>query len=234
MEEGDALGRRNPLGQPGDHRLDARQAVILRRLPALAPALELPPDIALGMAEIVESGRRRVGHVQGGERVHQHLADAPREGGIVLDHRRRLGANDDAAAPLHDMELGADERGVAAIEIAARCKGEDIGQRREHAVLPLHVMGRGRDGPKRGAAQHVFVIAEGDEIGEIGMAAAELAQAEGALRPRQMRAQIGLDPRRLDLLARPRIDQLGRSPRHRRLTRPRRGPPPPCRRRCTW
>jgi len=48
----------------------------------------------------------------------------------------------------------------------------------EEAKLAGHIVGFGGDGAEGGAAEDVFVGADGEEIGEIGVAAGELGDGE--------------------------------------------------------
>ena len=62
---------------------------------------------------------------------------------------RQILADRDAVAPLHDMEVGADHRGIVAQQIAPGGRGEDPPQVLQHPVLPGHVVGRRRYGAER-------------------------------------------------------------------------------------
>ena len=73
-------------------------------------------------------------------------------------------------------------------------------------------------GPERRPAQHelsrrLALAGEGRRgerrVGQIGLAAAELRAPTAALGARQMRAQIGFEPGRIEPLVRPLVDQLG-------------------------
>ena len=120
MQQGDGLRGRAVRLEPIDDGVDPRVVLVLGRVPALGPAGELALDEAIGMAQAAQAGGFRVDLVERGERVDDHLADAPGEHGIALEARRQVGADDDAVAPLHDVERGADDARVLAQEIAAR------------------------------------------------------------------------------------------------------------------
>src|SRR5437870_4836945 len=75
-----------------------------------------------------------------------------------------------------------------------------------------------RDRAERRTAQYEFAISEADQVGEVGLAAAELTDAQRPAGTLQTLPQIQFKPRRIEPLIRPLVDQLGRFElwRHRR------------------
>ena len=149
--------------------------------------------------------------VEIGERVDDGLADAPGEAGIALEGRRQVAADDDAVTPLHDVERRADHRLVHAQQVTARRQRIDPPQAGQHTVLARHVVGAGRDRPQGRPAQHVLGFPVAKQVGQVGVAAAELAELERPFRPRQLAPQITFEPLRIEPLVGPDRDQLGGS-----------------------
>jgi hypothetical protein len=73
-------------------------------------------------------------------------------------------------------------------------------------MLTPHVVRAGRDRPQGRPAQHKFRLAEAQQVGEVGFAAVELGNGQLTLCARQMRTQIGFEPRRVEPLIRPLSD----------------------------
>ena len=94
--------------------------------------------------------------------------------GVALEVRREVGAGEgDAVAAFGDEEGGADDAGVLAEEVGAGGEGVGLVQAGEDAVLAGHVVGAGGDGAEGRAAEDVFVLAEAEQVGEVGVAAGE-------------------------------------------------------------
>ncbi len=132
-------------------------------------------------------------------------------GDVVADHK--------AAAPFLDDEDRADDAFVLAQQEAARRRRIAPMQYRKNAVLAAHVVGARRDRAQGRPAQNKFLVAEAQQVGQIGLAAGELAHRQppfGALQPR---AQIRFEAGGFEALVGPLVDQLGRFERqlHQRL-----------------
>ena len=104
--------------------------------------------------------------------------------------------DDDAIEAVHDQEVGTENRRIVAEEVRLRGVGELLPQDRKCAVLALHIVCALRDGAERRSPQHVFVrrpargIAEFQQVGEIRVPAAELADAHRELTARNAVAQV--------------------------------------------
>ena len=92
----------------------------------------------------------------------------------IRQHRRLLGADDDAASPLHHVEDGPDHGEVVAEQIRPRRQREDTMKRREPAMLARHVVRGWRKGPEGRPAQHELGLTEADKIGQVRVATGEL------------------------------------------------------------
>ena len=114
--------------------LHLRNVAGLRAVPALRPAADLPRDETGGLAEGVETVRDDVDRVQVGERVDDAAADARTQLDVAGDRRRLVGADDDAAAPLHHIEDGADDARVLAEQIRLRRERKVRMHRGQHAT----------------------------------------------------------------------------------------------------
>ena len=209
VQQRDRLRRRTVRVEPGGDRIQARIVRFLGRVPTLGPAGQLALDEALGPAQLAKAGRFGIDLVEIGEGVDHGLADAPGEVRIALEARRQIGADDDAAAALHDMERRADHPVVRAQHVAARRQRIDPPEPGQHPVLPGHVVGAGRDRPERRPAQDVLGLPKAQQVGEIGVAAAELADLQRPLRPGQLVAQPGREPVGIEFLVGPDRNQLG-------------------------
>ena len=148
--------------------------------------------------------------MQIGERVDQRKADMAVQFGPAGELRRDVVADHEAVPALLDDKHGADDALVLAQQEASRCERKAPVQHRQHAMLAPHVMRAGWDRPERRPPQHELAITEADQVGEIRLAAAELPHRKRTLRAVKMLAQIRLEPRRVQPLIRPLVDQLSR------------------------
>ncbi|MNZ69755.1 hypothetical protein D3C78_880660 [compost metagenome] len=73
----------------------------------VAPALDLPGDIAFRLAQVGQAAGRVVDTVQFNQLVDEALAQRPGVARVQAQFRRQLGAQDDPLDPLHHIELGA-------------------------------------------------------------------------------------------------------------------------------
>ena len=169
-------------------------------MPAFGPARQLAFDEAFGPAQVFKPDGCRVDGMQVGQGVDQHRSDAPVQVRIIGEAVRHFAANDEAVAAFRDMEIGADDVRIVAIEETARRQREGLVQRGLDLVFAFHVVGRRRHRTHGRSPQDVFMITEGDKIGQIGMAAAELGDGQGAVGIGQAVAQVGLQPRRVEQL----------------------------------
>ena len=194
--------------QPDRDPVDAGQRAA-GSFPAPGPAGELALDVAFRPAEIVQADRPRVDAVQCGKRVHERLAQAPRDGRVAGNVGREPLADDEAMAPLQHVEVDAQHVGVGTQHMTARRERVRGAQPRQHAVLALHVVGGRRHRAARRPPQHILPIAAAEQVGEVGVAAAELS--DDLQRPAgagQVRAQPGRNTGRVEPLVGPHVDQF--------------------------
>jgi hypothetical protein len=130
--------------------------------------------------------------VDGGQVVDGRAGDLAHHSGRQVERGWRLPAQDDAAPPLHHIEGRADHRLIVAVEQRARGLGVDWMQGAQHAVFAPHVVRRFDGGAEGRPAQHQFLIAQAQQVGEIGEAAGELRHHERAGGVRQIRQEIVL------------------------------------------
>ena len=182
--------------QPARHLLRHRLLGRLRALEAIGPALHLAREEALRLAERSRArsarDRRRGSRPACRSRPRESLRFAtgssppPNSGGTTLrittPWRRSITRK---SAPISG--------GIVAVEERARRGREGLPELRERAVLALHVVRAGGDGAERRPAQHVLARAraraEAQQIGEIRVAAAELAHRERLLAALEPAAQ---------------------------------------------
>ena len=120
------------------------------------------------------------------EHVHEHLADTPVDRRLVRQVRWQLAADDSTVPSFHDMEIGSEHAVIRAQREARWCEWKRLSQSTQDAMFALHVVCGRRDGSQWGAAQHILVFAEAEEIRQVGMAATELSQGERSGRVRQV------------------------------------------------
>src|SRR5439155_20163075 len=77
-------------------------------------------------------------------------------------------------------------------------------------MLAAHVVRTGRDRAEGWPAQHEFERAEAQEVGQIGLAAGELAHGKRAFCALQTGAQVGFEPAGIETLVGALVDQFGR------------------------
>ena len=119
-----------------------------------------------------------------------------------------------ASPPLHDEEVGAEDGGVVAEEIGARRPVELAPEVRQHLVLALHVVGTRGDLAHGRPAKHQLVIAQPQQVRQVGRAVRELEHRQGAVGDRQYvgesRAHPGLEGQPVQSLTRADRRDLGR------------------------
>ena len=169
---------RQMRGQPVGDRLQLGNA-LARRFPQLfGPARDLALEIVSGAAEIAETDliglhrmelRQCLGHAEieatplGGRETGQ--------GGIMEDA---------ALQPLHQIERRAERLGIGMEEHGARHRHIRLRQRLKHTELAVDRMGSAQDRPGRLLAQNQATRSPIDEIGRIGLAAADAFEREFA------------------------------------------------------
>ena len=142
------------------------------------PALQLPRDVALGLAQLAQSDGGRVDRMDASQRLgDRHAGAGP--GRLAHLLRARLVSQHEAVDVLHDVEGRAVHRVVGAepdhrwYRHVGRAKGRD------DAMLSAHVVRRGEHLPERRAAQHPpLVVGIAHHEGQVGAAARDEVEAE--------------------------------------------------------
>ena len=209
MEQGDGLRLGDAAVEPAQHAVDVGDVPVLRRVPAAAPPVELPPRETLGAAQIAEADGGGVDGVQVGEDVDDRLADAPPQIGPVVEGGGQVAADDDAAAALQHVEVDAQDVRVGAEREAARREGEGVAEAGQHPVLARHVVGGGGDRPQGRPPQHVLGRPELQQVRQVRVPAPELPDRQRPRRLGKVRAQPRFQPRKLEPLVGPDVDDLG-------------------------
>ena len=102
-------------------------------------------------------------------------------------------------------------------------------------MFAAHVVGRRRNRPQRRTPQHVLPPGEVEEIGQIGVTATKLANGERPGSSLEVVTQPRFETFQVEPFLRPDLHGLGVMDRHHRaFSKPRRGPPCPVPRQCTW
>ena len=179
-------------------------AVTIRRhgVPPLPPAPDLPFEVAAGPAEVTQTAHVGIDEMQVGERVHNRQPDPV---AWLLTHGQLLGhavPHHHAGAIFRDQEVRPDDGVVGAEVQCPRRTRVGRGQPREHRVLAAHVVRAGRDHAERRAAHDHGALAEPDQVGQVGRAVRELQHRELAVRAGEMPAQVSLERRPVEFLAR--------------------------------
>ena len=209
--------------------VDQRQLAGLRLLPLAVPALELPLDVVLLLAEVAEADGVGVDGVDLGHRVGDGVAGVAarlgadrRGGGLVAEHEPVDEGHHVERRAVH-LVVGAEAEGGRDRHVGGTEGGDDL-------VLAAHVVGGGEHVAERRAAQHeAGAVGVGDAVGEVGVPAGDEIEGERALRAVDVRLEPLGDPRDVDTL------DLGHHPSSPGARRPRwaRVPPPvhchPCR-----
>ena len=138
--------------------------------------------------------------MQVGHRVDEGHPDTSADVGMVGHRRRDRVADDLAVAPVHDHEVGADDVVVVAEQMRTRRPIERPPELRQHTELALHVVGSGRDDAEGRATEDELGGAEPQQIGQVGRPVRELQHLEPAVEPRQVRPEVGLEGRPVELL----------------------------------
>ena len=175
MDERDRAAGGAVVAQPAIDAIHVGQVGRPRALPAAIPALDLPLQEALGLAQVAQAQGIVVNRVELGQGVHQRRAHAAGGVGLVAEYVGHGAADDDAVSPLHDEERRADDGVVLTKEEGPWRVGQRPPQHRQDAVLAAHVVGRGSHRAERRPAQDVLVRAVVEQVGQVGRAAAELA-----------------------------------------------------------
>jgi hypothetical protein len=108
------------------------------------------------------------------EYVDDHLADAPVDLWLAHQVRRKLTADDAPVTSFHDVEIDPEHRRVGAQGKARRREGKRLAEPTEDPVLAFHVMRAWGDRAEGGASEHVLVVAETEQVGQVGVSAAKL------------------------------------------------------------
>ncbi len=186
------LGRfREVRRQPAAHLAHDWQLARLVVLPQAVEAPQLALQIARGLGEALQAGRAPVHGVHLHERVHQVVADA---GPVLLGVQRpgHLAGDHVPVLLLHHVEGHAQHRLVVTGGEDPRRAGGGALERCQQARLAQHVVGGGRKGRTRRAAQHQPGVAAAQQVGDIGMALADPLGLDGA-RPQPLRVQKALE-----------------------------------------
>ena len=165
-------------GKPVDqlvHRLDL---LGLRGPVLLAPARDLPLEVAARLAESLEPDRAVVDRVQ--QRNHAVQLVPDREALRRIHPGQRLVPQHPPLDAVHDVERGADHALVLAQRVWSGDRKTDAVQRLDDAELPLHRMGRGQQFAQRLAPQHVAPAAGGKPVRRVRLSTAELLDLEAA------------------------------------------------------
>ena len=168
------------------------------------------------------------------EHVDEHLADALVDRRLIYQVGRKL-ATDDAAVPsFHDVEIDPEHRRVRAQREARGREWKPLPQPPEDPVFSPHVVRARGDRSEGGPSEHVLLVAETKQVGQVGVPATKLSQAERSVRAGEILTQPRFNPVRVKLLVGPDRDDLGVVRRsHDVVTRSRTGRRRPSRHRCT-
>ena len=104
--------------------IDVGEVARAGQLPLLGPAADLPREVAVGAAQGLQAGSRRIDRVEVGEGVDQSPAD--RGGFVGCELRGAVRRVDDAPVDeVHEHELGTDDVDVGASRVAPTCDESD-------------------------------------------------------------------------------------------------------------
>src|SRR5437763_865171 len=186
--------RRHVVIEPADHL--GRGGHVLRpgALPAVRPALHLPCEIPLRLAERLEAGGPGVDGVEVGERVDHHLRELAVRDRVVAarDLRRDRAPHHRAAPALHHEERPADHARVLAVEEGARRGREHLVEDGEHPELPPHVVRARGEVAGRRPAEHVVRAARVvEQVSQVRVPAGELPDVRRTARLREAPGDVG-------------------------------------------
>ena len=119
MDQRRRAGGRPFLANPADQNGSVRSGFIERGLPASGPALDLAAHKTIGPAEITETDCISVNSVQAGKNLGDHRANTSADFRLAVGDVGIGGPQHQTVAPLHDMEVGAENGGVGAQDIAS-------------------------------------------------------------------------------------------------------------------
>ena len=122
--------------------------------------------------------------MEGGQVVDERLAQAPGDDRAELETGRRLFAQNDSTAALHDVERSPQNRLVVAMEVRPWRQRIDLVESVEDAILAPHVVGGLDPVAERRPAQHELEVAGAQQVGQVREATRELLdlQSLGDLR----------------------------------------------------
>ncbi|MNN32975.1 hypothetical protein D3C81_1467120 [compost metagenome] len=136
---------------------------------------------------------------------HQAVDEAFAQGlgavGVKVQRGRDVRAQDDALDPFHHIELAADKAAVGAMHIGLGAVGEAAVELVEDAKLAAHVVGRLGLLPERWTAQHEVAARVADQVGKVGGAARELADARQAIQAGDVGLEVRVDDSRVEFFA---------------------------------
>ena len=181
------------LANPPHQGRSVRGGFIESGVPAPGPALNLTAYESVGPAEITETDRIGINSVETGKNLGDHHADTPAEFRLAVGNVGIGSPQHQTVAPLHDMKVCAENGVVGTQHVASGRQTPCPPQARENAMFTAHVMGRRRDRPQWRAPQHILAPGEVEEIGQIGVTAAELANGERPGGPLDVVAQPGFE-----------------------------------------
>ena len=148
-----------------------------------------------------------------GHGVDQGQAD-PVADPVMAAHRLGNDPPDhNAVPPFHHEEVGAGDVVVVAEQVGPWRQLEVLPEPRQHLVFAPHVVSAGGQGAERRAPKHQFVVAEGDQVGEVGRPVRELVDRERSIADdlaRQIGPQVRLDRRPVEPLTRSDLGRLRR------------------------
>src|SRR5438445_11124244 len=110
--------------------------------------------------------------MQGRQGIYYRLTDLPALGEVVADIWRYGSAYDNAAPPLHQIKRHTNDRQVFTEHDRARHWDIRRGQSGQHPELSPHIVRRRQRWPQRWASHDPLLLAQAQQIGEIGMPAA--------------------------------------------------------------
>ncbi|MNC09407.1 hypothetical protein D3C75_570300 [compost metagenome] len=136
---------------------------------------------------------------------HQAVDEALAQGlgavGVKVQLGRDVRAQDDALDPLHHVELAADQAAVGAVHIGLGAVGEAAVELVKDAKLAAHVVGRLGLLPERWTAQNEVAARVADQVGKVGGAARELADARQAIQAGDVGFEVRVDDSRVEFFA---------------------------------
>src|SRR5439155_1219420 len=187
---------RDVLGHPRDQALHRVDLLRLGGAVLLGPPVDLAREVVPGPPEVGEAEGSPVHRVKPREDMAQRVVHRrARARGQAGD--RRVG--DDAPVhAVHDVEHGADDRGVRAERVRPRHGKAGRAEGRDDPVLPVHRVRGGEELAGRLPPEHVLLAAGREVVSWVRLAAPELLHGQRAAEARDVHAQVALERGRVE------------------------------------